>query len=94
MYDDIFEEIKSAFLTSFSKCIVENQKTRLLVIFDNKIDADWFHSNVVYPKHPVKSPVHFVSHLSPVGGKIQNSLIKYEYAFKVNDKDKLIELLK
>lgn len=95
MHDIVFEEIRAAFLDNFQNCNVQNLTTELSVEFQVETDADWFKKNIVYPEDdPDESPIHFVSSISPIGDKIEDSPFKYEFHFKVKDKDKLINMLK
>ncbi|MGF7118290.1 hypothetical protein [Methanobacterium oryzae] len=89
-YDDkIFTEIKNVFLNKFNDCCILYQKTTLKIGFDRGEDARWFEKNIIRRKKD--SSVISKASLNPLKRIITD--YKFEYSFKVKDKDKLIKLL-
>lgn len=89
-----FEEIKKAFLDNFD-CKIVNRTVDLEVRFKYENDADWFDSNICYPKDLEKDeyPIEFLSSLSPIGDLKYASPYSYIFNFRVKDGAKLIKML-
>jgi hypothetical protein len=89
-----FEEIKNAFQDNCSECRLIDQKIAIIVEFKNKEDAEWFESNIVYPKGNMeKSPVKHVMKMSEESKKFAKPFFNYTYTFEVKNKDQLMDKL-
>ncbi|GAB4312695.1 MAG: hypothetical protein Kow0019_11740 [Methanobacteriaceae archaeon] len=92
--EQVFNDIKNAFLENFNDCRLTDRATNLLVEFKNKVDYKWFKENVCCPKNlnTEEYPIDCMAHFEPIGDK---SSSEYEYSamFTVKNKYKLIEML-
>ncbi|MBZ2165410.1 hypothetical protein [Methanobacterium spitsbergense] len=90
MVDEMFENIKKAFLDNFEDCSVFNATTDIQVEFKHKNDSDWFNENIVMHKglEEDEYPISILSSVTP-----KNIPSGYIFKFKVLNTDKLIVML-
>ncbi len=93
MVDEIFEEIKEAFLENFEDVKVFNAVTDIEIEFKHKNDSDWFNENIAYPKNLEKDeyPIKITSSINP-DGISENYLYKFKIK-NMDNKDILIDML-
>jgi hypothetical protein len=97
MEDKIFDEIKEVFHDYFEENVrLINQSNTISAEFDYEPDAKWFYLNICHPENLKKEeyPVSFVSSVTPIGDLNYTSTEHYIIKFEVNDKDKLIDMLR
>jgi len=80
LVNEIYEEIKKAFLKRFDNCRVLNRSSEFKVEFNFEEDAEWFENNVCNYKglNLEDYPINFLSTLYPVN----NEDIPTPYAYK------------
>lgn len=92
--EQVFNDIKNAFLENFNDCRLTDRATNLLVEFKNESDYKWFKENICYPNNlnAEEYPIHCMAHSEPIGDKLSS---EYEYSsmFTVSNKDKLIKMI-
>ena len=96
MEDKIFEELKEVFTDNFKENVqLVNQSNAISAEFDYESDAKWFYLNICHPENLKKEeyPVSFVSSVTPIGDLTYSTTTHYTIKFKVNDKEKLIDML-
>lgn len=95
MDNRVFEEIKEAFSSRFESFELTNKPLYLEVRFQSVNEGEWFYSNICYPKDLEKEdyPVDCILSMTPSDGEgfILNS--KYFIAFRISNKNKLLQML-
>jgi len=95
MDDILFNEIKEAFARKFKNFELTKKPLYLEVRFQSVTEGDWFYNNICYPKDLKREdyPIECILSMTPLDGKGVILDAKYFIAFKVNNKNKLIQMI-
>jgi len=95
MDDIIFNEIKKAFASKFESFELTKKPLYLEVRFQSFNEGEWFYNNICYPEDIKREdyPVDCILSMTPLDGEGVILDAKYFIAFKVDNKNKLIQML-